>query len=181
MTIITVGGLPGSGKSTFAKLLAEELGLHYLSAGLAFRKMASESGMDLETFSKHAEGNHEIDRQIDDMQVEMSRGGDFVVDSRLSAWVIKDPDLKICLAASRGERARRVSERDCVPMEQAIRLVSEREESERRRYREIYGIDIADTSVYDIIINSGTFLPDEILKIARVAIDLSLEKTQRER
>jgi cytidylate kinase len=171
LTIITVGGLPGSGKSTFAKLIAKHLGMEYLSAGQAFRRMASDRGMDLEAFSQLAEGNHEIDREIDEMQVEMSRGKDVVVDSRLSAWVIEEPDLRIYLAVDRNERARRVSERDDIPMEQAIKLVTEREESERRRYREIYDIDVTDIGVYDIIINSGTFLPDDILKIALTALD----------
>jgi cytidylate kinase len=170
--IITVGGLPGSGKSTFAKLIAEHLDMGYLSAGQAFRKMASDSGMDLETFSRLAEGNHDIDREIDDMQVEMSRGKDVVVDSRLSAWVIEKPDLKIYLAVDRDERARRVSERDGIPMEQAIKLVTEREDSERKRYKEIYNIDVMDIGVYDIIVNSGTFLPGDILEIALKALDI---------
>jgi len=170
--IITVGGLPGSGKSTFAKLIAEYLGTEYLSAGRAFRKMASDRGMDLEEFSRLAEGNHEIDREIDDMQVEMSRGKDVVVDSRLSAWVIEKPDLKIYLAVDRDERARRVSERDGIPMEQAIKLIAEREDSERKRYREIYDIDVTDIGVYDIVINSGTFLPGDILEITLKALDI---------
>lgn len=179
MTIITVGGLPGSGKSTFAKLLAKDMGLRYLSAGHVFREMARECGMELGEFSKHAEGDHEIDRRIEEMQVEKSRGGDIVVDSRLSAWVVENPDLRIYLSVGRPERARRVSQRDGIPMEQAINLVSERELSERKRYKEIYGIDVTDIGVYDIIINSGTFLPDEILKIARTALDLVVKKKER--
>jgi cytidylate kinase len=176
VTVITVGGLPGSGKSTFARLLAEDMGLRYLSAGQVFREMARERGMELREFSKHAEGDHDIDRRIEEMQVEKSRGGDVVVDSRLSAWVVENPDLRIYLSVGRPERARRVAQRDGIPMEQAINLVSEREMSERKRYKEIYDIDVTDIGVYDIIINSGTFLPDEILKIARTALDLVMKK-----
>jgi cytidylate kinase len=169
---ITVGGLPGSGKSTFAKLLSEELGVEYLGAGQIFREMAAKRGMTLVEFSRLAEEDHEIDRQLDRSQTEMARGRDVVVDSRLSAWMVEDPDLKICLTAEFKERARRVADRDSVPMEEAIRLVSEREKSERRRYSEIHGIDIGDVEVYDLTVNSGKYLPEEILKIVREALGI---------
>lgn len=126
--------------------------------------------MDLEAFSEYAEGNFEIDRKVDEMQVEMARGKDVVVDSRLSAWFIEDPDLKVCLTASAKERARRIGERDSLPMEEAIRRVQEREESERRRYLEIYGIEIRNPEVYDIVVNSETYRPEEIVAIVRKAL-----------
>jgi cytidylate kinase len=171
LATITVGGLPGSGKSTFAKLLASKMGLEYLSAGQVFRQMAVESGMDLETFSKRAEGDHAIDRRLDRMQVRLARGKEIVVDSRLSAWMIKKPDLKVCLVAGFEERAKRIAERDGLSTEEAIRRVREREDSERRRYRQIYNIDIGDVEVYDIVVNSGTYLPEEIVAIVRKALD----------
>jgi cytidylate kinase len=176
MPVVTVGGLPGSGKSTFARLLAERLGFEYISAGQVFRKMAEDSGMDLEKFSKYAEGSHEIDRKVDAMQVEMARGKDSVVDSRLSAWVIKDADLRICLVADRPERSRRIAERDGLSEEEALRRVAERERSESLRYKEIYDIDVGNFEVYDLVVNSATFLPEEIVTIARKALGIALER-----
>jgi len=181
LATITVGGLPGSGKSTFAKLLASKLGLEYLNAGQVFRQMAVESGMDLEAFSKKAERDHQIDRRVDEMQVRLARGKDMVVDSRLSAWMIKRPDLRVCLVAGFEERAKRIAERDGLSTEEAIRRVREREESERLRYKQIYNIDIGDMEVYDIVINSATYLPDEIVAIVRKALDAlgARSKTRR--
>ena len=49
---ITISGLPGSGTTTVAKLLAERLGYKLISAGDVFRKLAMERGMTLEEFSK---------------------------------------------------------------------------------------------------------------------------------
>ncbi len=176
---ITVGGLPGSGKSTFAKLLAQKLGLEYLSAGEVFRRLASDSGMDLEAFSRRAEEDHEIDRKIDEMQAQMASGRDVVVDSRLSAWMIEGPDLRVYLVAEFEERARRVADRDGLSMEEAIRRVSEREKSERLRYKEIYDIDMGSMEVYDLVINSGTYLPEEIVAIARTALEVLESKGVR--
>jgi len=182
LTTITVGGPPGSGTSTFAKLLAHALSLEYLGAGEAFRQMAAEMGMRLEEFSKLAETDHDIDRRIEDMQIRMARGRDVVVDSRLGAWVIEDPDLRVCLIARLEERARRVAERDGITEEQAISLVSQREESERKRYLDIYGIDTTDMEVYDLVVNSGTYLPQEIVSIVSSALELvQLRKTGKAR
>ena len=171
LPIITVGGLPGSGTSTFAKLLAEKLGIEYLGAGQVFRKMAADSGMDLGEFSMQAERDHEIDHKIDKMQIEMARGKDIVVDSRLCSWVIEEADLKVGLIAKFEERARRIAERDGLSKEEAIKRVSEREGSEKRRYEEIYDIDIGNMEVYDVVINSGTYSPDKIVTIVCKALE----------
>jgi cytidylate kinase len=43
--------------------------------------------------------------------------------------------------------------------------ISTREKSEATRYKKYYGIDIRDTSIYDIIINTSDKTPEEILEI----------------
>jgi len=62
---ITIGGLPGSGTTTSARLIERNLGFKHIYAGLIFRELAEERGMSLEEFSKHAEGNRDIDNLID--------------------------------------------------------------------------------------------------------------------
>ena len=41
----------------------------------------------------------------------------------------------------------------------------EREKSEAKRYREYYGIDIDDESIYDLVIDTSDKSPDEIVNI----------------
>ena len=83
--IITIGGLAGSGTTTAAKILSEKLQIPYLSAGEIFRQMAVEKGMDILEFGKFAEGNDEIDLEIDRRQALLAKEKqDLIVEGRLS-------------------------------------------------------------------------------------------------
>lgn len=164
--IVTIGGDIGSGKSTVAKAVAEKFKLKHISAGETFREMAKERGMDLAEFSKFAEGNHELDREVDDRQTEMARmAGDAVVDGRLSGVLLKEAALKIWLKAPMEERAKRVAKREKKEYKQALRETEEREASELGRYRTIYGIDLRDLSPYDAVLNTQLWGPEEVINI----------------
>ena len=97
--IITIGGLAGSGTTTAAKILSEKLQIPYLSAGEIFRQMAVEKGMDIMEFGKFAEGNDEIDLEIDRRQAQLAKEyTDLIVEGRLSAHFV-EADLKIWFVA----------------------------------------------------------------------------------
>jgi predicted cytidylate kinase len=97
--IITIGGLAGSGTSTTSRILSEKTGIPSVSAGDKFRQMAAERGMDILEFSKFAEGNTEIDQEIDQRQAELARkADDLIVEGRLSAYFV-EADLKVWCTA----------------------------------------------------------------------------------
>lgn len=162
--IITVSGEIGAGKSTVARALARSLRLQHLSAGQIFREEARRRGMSLEALGRLAEQDPTIDKTLDEMQIEAARGGDIVVDSRLSGWLIEG-DLRIWLKAPLPVRAARVASRDGVPRDQALNVVQEREESERRRYRATYGIDLGDLTRYHVIVDTGMWSADDIVDV----------------
>jgi CMP/dCMP kinase len=167
--IISVGGLVGSGKSTLAKALAERYGFKYISIGHIMRDMAKENGMSILEFSKLAETDPKIDKELDERQKRIT-SGDCIIDSRLAAFVLK-PDLKIWLTTSLNVRASRLASRDEKSPEEGLREVREREASERKRYMEIYGYDLNDLSIYDLIINTGLFDVEPTVQICSKAID----------
>jgi len=163
--IITISGQIGSGKSTLAKEIAKRFKLRYISAGEIMRKMAKEKGMSLIEFSKFAELNSSVDREIDERQVELAKEGNCVVEGRISAYFLNSK-LKIFLITPLNIRARRVMERDKLKnIEEAIELIKKREDSERKRYRKIYGINFDDFENYDIILNTERFTKDELADI----------------
>ena len=77
--IITLGGLAGTGTTTTAELLSEKLDIPYISAGYVFRQMASERGMSVLEFSEFAEGNDDIDKEIDKRQAELAKSSDNLI------------------------------------------------------------------------------------------------------
>jgi cytidylate kinase len=160
--IVTVSGEIGAGKSTVARHLAQALGLRYLSGGEIFREEARRRGLTLAALGSLAEQDQSIDRDLDRRQVEAARGGGMLIDSRLSGWLI-DGDLRLWFRAPLHVRAARVAARDGGSPEEALRELQAREESERRRYREIYQVDLADLSRYHVVMDTGTWSAPEIV------------------
>ena len=163
--IITTGGPAGSGTTTAAKVLSEKLEIPFLSTGAIFRDMAKEHGMTAVEFSKFAENNTDIDKEIDKRQADIAHeSGNIIVEGRLSAYFI-EADLKVWLTAPLNVRAKRVHDRELKSVEQAAREIKIREESEASRYKEIHGIDIYDYDIYDVVLNSDSFSPESISQI----------------
>jgi cytidylate kinase len=166
--LIAISGDHGAGKSTVARELARRLGLGYLSAGEIFRRMAEERGMSLEEFSEYVEKHPEVDREIDRRLAEA--GGEVVVDGRLAGWMVRGADLRILLTAPLEVRVRRIAEREGRRVEEVRKETLVRERSERKRFKELYGIDIDDLSVFDLVINTSRLgVEEEVEVLERLA------------
>ena len=168
MTTITISGLPGSGKTTVAKLLEERLGLRYVYSGEIFREMAKKNKMSLEKFDKYCETHREFDKKLDRYQLGILRKGNVIVEGRLSGWLAYKnhiPAVKVLLEADINVRAGRIVKRESGDFEKRKKEMLDREKSEATRYKKYYNIDIHDTSFYNVIIDSSEKTPEEIMKI----------------
>jgi cytidylate kinase len=167
--VITVGGPHGTGKSTYAKALAQALRLRYVCAGEIFRELAKERRMTLEEFSALAAKDQTIDKLIDDRtKLEAEKGG-VVIDAQLGAWMVKDlATLKLLLTAPDNVRFQRIANRDRTTLAQARKETLTRESIQRQRYKEYYGVNTADLSMYDLTIDTSLY-PRE--KTKQVIID----------
>ncbi|MCQ2970749.1 cytidylate kinase [Methanobrevibacter gottschalkii] len=164
--IITIGGLAGTGTTTLAEVLSEKLNVPYISAGFIFREMAAERGMSVLEFSEFAEGNAEIDKEIDKRQAEKAKSSDnLILEGRLSAFFVENADLKICLMTPFEVRSKRIAQREGKSVDVAKNEIIIREESESLRYKEIHNIDIRNMEIYDLIINTDSFNPESISEI----------------
>ena len=166
--IITIGGTLGSGKSTVAKLLSKKINYRHYSSGDFMRGLAEERKISLLELSKIAEKDKSIDLEIDERQIQLGRKEDnFVIDGRLSFHFIPD-SIKIFLDASFEERAKRIladkiRKEHNVDLESTKAKMKTREESEKKRYKEYYNIDINDQNHYDLIIDTSNLTPEEVV------------------
>ena len=168
MTTITISGTPGSGKSTVCNLLSEKLGLKYVYSGQIFRDMAKKYNMTLNEFGQYCEYNENIDKKLDQYQLEILKKGEVILEGRISGWIAhknKISALKIILDADIETRVNRIINREKGDFEKRKIEVFMREESEAKRYKKYYNIDIKDKSIYDIEIDTAKKTAEEIVYI----------------
>ena len=167
--IITISGAPGTGTTTLARGLAAELNLRWINSGSLFRKIAAEKNISVKEMNQLAEKGPEIDYLIDDAQKALAKEGSGIFEGRLSAHIL-DANLKVLLKADLKERAERISKRESKPLEDAMHETRIREESEARRYKMYYNIDINDLSAYDLIVDTCKFNESGTIAIVLAAV-----------
>ena len=167
--ILTISGLHGTGKSTIGKLIADKLGIRYYSTGQAFRDLAVELNMTLEQFTEYAEQNPDVDRKLDDKIIEIAKNGNVIIDAQLSGYILsKLADFKILLTCPLEIRVKRMAERDTDSYDEKLKETKLREESEVKRFKELYDIDLNDQEekekIFNLILDIRNLTVEEVLK-----------------
>ncbi len=160
--IITISGLPGSGKGTVGKRVAKALGYAYLSVGGMLGEIASEKGITITDLLQKGEKDPSADHKVDEYQRRLGEERDnLIVDGRLG-WYFIPHSFKVYITVDLEEGARRIwKDRDNRPDEKysSLRETEEklrrRIEMEKTRYLKIYnGINPHDERHYDYILDT---------------------------
>ncbi|MBS7635453.1 cytidylate kinase family protein [Candidatus Bathyarchaeota archaeon] len=188
--VICISGLAGSGKSTVARRIAEHYGLRYCSGGEALKNVAAEMGYETaergwwETsggmnFLEKRLDNPDLDRHVDEKMLEWAGEGNVVLDSWTMPWLLRD-GFKIWLEASENVRAQRVARRDGIGVEEALRLIREREGKTKEIYRRLYGFRLGeDFEPFQVILDVNNLDQEEVFKALCLIIDnMVLKKSQ---
>ncbi len=161
--VITIDGPSGAGKGTLAYYISELLDIPNYSAGDFFRVLAEEKGFTVEELSEQAD--RETDVKVDRRTLEKGLEEDCVIESRISSWVLGSySDFRIYVTAELQERARRTArdleegereaEEKVTDVEEVKEKIEKRDEDNRQRYMDYYGIDVKDLEMYDLIIDN---------------------------
>lgn len=171
--IVTIGGLPGSGKSTVKRLLAEKLGYQMLSTGDFVRDMAYARNLTLEEFNDLIIHDKTLDEEIDTRLIALEEDGDrFVVDSHLAFHFIPS-GFSVLLTVSPEKSAERIFLDSNAPsriksgdtmktLEEARERTARRIQNHVERYKKHYGIDPYHPEAYDFVIDTETCTPEEV-------------------
>lgn len=168
--IITLAGLPGAGKSTVKKLLAERLGMKSYSMGDLRGKMAQDRGLTIDEFNKLGLTEAFTDKDADQFQEKLGQTEDnFVIDGLLS-WHFIPKSVKVFLDVSPDVGARRIfedrkknpnraDEPDYQSIEETKGVITERVASNNARYEKWYGVNSLDKSHYDLVLDTSEHTP----------------------
>ncbi|MDD5181646.1 MAG: cytidylate kinase family protein [Candidatus Nanoarchaeia archaeon] len=150
---ITISGQSGSGKSTIADAIAKAFHLKHVNVGDIFRSIAKKKKVKLETLSETV--GRKIDFEADKKTLELAKKGKVLLNGRLTAWVAGDnADVRIFVDCDINVRAKRVALRDNKTVAQAKKDLIKRDKNDARRYKHVYGFNIADKRIYDLIIDN---------------------------
>ena len=172
--IITIAGTAGSGKTTLAKRLAEELKLKRYYMGSIMRDIARKRGITLNELDELRKTDPSVDKAVDDFLVKIGKEEDnLVVESRTAVHFIPD-SIKICLMVSPRIGAERIrkemvekggeerNEQMGKSIEEQTDLIKRRTASEREIYKKYYGFDMLDESIYDFCIDTSSLTIEQV-------------------
>jgi len=178
---VIISGPPAVGKTTVAIGLAKEFDLKYLSGGDVLKELAKEQGFDSEgddwwdtpdgmKFLAQRAENPEFDKKVDEKLKALFYQGGMIITSYTLPWLV-DNGIKIWLAGSHENSAKRMKTRDNLSEDAAMQITKQRYDENRILYKKLYNFDFGeDPSVFDITINTDNLNADQVIEIAKSTV-----------
>ena len=164
------------GKTTVAKIVAEELGLNVVGGGDILKELALERGYravgddwwdtpDGMEFLKTRESS-DFDRQVDGRLLKKVESGDVVITSYTLPW-LSERGTKVWLSGSSLSRAERMASRDGTSLASCIAIIGKRDEENFKLYKKLYGIEFGrDLAPFQLVVGTdGISAPHVALQV----------------
>ena len=171
--LISITGRLGSGKSTVCNIMKERYGYEIFSTGTINREYARRLGITTLELNKRLNDDPSLDHEIDGTVTKLSeerKDDKLIFDSRM-AWHFAKNTFKIFLTIEPMEAAVRVmkNQRGCEEhyenVDEACAKLIERSRVERDRFVDIYGVDYYDYNNFNIVIDTTSRTPDEVVAL----------------
>lgn len=174
--IITISGLPGSGKTSVAKRLAKRLNFKFYSMGDIVQKFAIDRKMTLLEFNKLRNKDRSWDVMIDTYQKDLGKKNKNLVIDGLTSFHVFPNSVKIFLevnpeiGAMRIFRAKR-SDEPYKSFSETLRAVKKRVKDDEARYKKIYNINCHNPVNFDFVVDTSKLTVNDVVKTIFEFID----------
>jgi cytidylate kinase len=169
---ICISGLTATGKTTVGAKVAEALKIRHLNP--TYKDFVKDTEGLLELM-QHVD--KKFAQKFDDALIEEAKKQDCVTSNWLAPWLIKDATLRVLLVASAEARAKRWAGEHAISEKEAKRIITEKDEANRRHFTDAYRINIDDHTIFDLTLNTEKMAMDEM--IATISM-LSLERSKKD-
>jgi len=149
--LILICGFSGSGKSYLAENLSKRIGYDVVHSSAIFKQMGSSKRIDpsktrmnkgwyeKSNTTEKRRMDESLDRRLDNYLLSLiQKEKDIIIDSWTLPYLTRK-GLRIWLIAGEKERAKRLSLRDEVSYNKAIKIVKEKDEFSINQYKKLYG------------------------------------------
>jgi cytidylate kinase len=174
--VICISGMAGTGKSTLSKKLAKKYNLKCYSGGDALKDLAKAEGYDVSCegwwespeglkFLKERVCDPKFDKEVDARLLKYAQEGNVLLDSWTMPWLLNE-GFKIWLMASIEKRAARVAQRDKISVNEAFRVLEEKEHRTKAIYKKLYGFPLGeDFTPFDLVLDTDNLNAEEVFGV----------------
>src|SRR3972149_7635935 len=174
--VVCISGMAATGKSTLSKRLAKKYELKYYSGGDALKELAKDQGYNSSSrgwwespeglsFLEKREKNLTFDKAVDDKRLDYAQQGHVLLDSWTMPWLLKT-GFKIWLVASVEKRAERVAKRDKIPINEALRVLKEKEARTKAIYKKLYGFALGeDFEPFNLVLDTDALRSEGVFQV----------------
>ena len=175
---VVISGSAAVGKTTLAHALAKEFGFKLYNGGDILKEIARQQGYSVTGndwwdsneaigFMKERKKNSIYDRQVDEKLTNIAKKGNVIITSHTLPWLTPEP-ITFWLSASPQKRSERMSKRDKISIEEALRIVRMRDRENKKIYKKIYGAKFGDDlEVFDFMINTELLSLDSLVYLCK--------------
>jgi len=167
--IVTISGLPGSGKTSVARLLAKKLGFRFYSMGDIIQKFVLAKKMTLLQFNKLRNKDSSWDIMLDHYQVDLAKKEKNVVMDGIISFHVFPGSVKIFLGVKPEVGAMRIfkakrSDEPYRSFSESLKAVRKRINDDRARYKRIYKVDCHNPANFDFVVDTSTLGVGEVVR-----------------
>ncbi|MBU0461473.1 MAG: AAA family ATPase [Nanoarchaeota archaeon] len=170
--IITIAGLPGSGKSTVARLLCSELGYKHYSMGDFRGEIAQKHGITIDELNEIGKKDDWPHREADEFLEQLGRTKDNLVIDTWIGFHLIPRSVKVFMSIDPKVAAKRIfNDQHNRPDERRYNSVKGVEETLGNRilatdegFKRLYGVSFLDKKQYDLVLDTTDMSPEEVAR-----------------